>query len=62
MTIALTLPHEGETFTAAGCTFRILDDGGPTAVSTPPMSSRSWRATPPIPTGNSGSCLICFCL
>ena len=31
MTIALTLPREGESFTAAGCTFRILDDGGPTA-------------------------------
>ena len=31
MTLALTLPHEGEAFTVAGCTFRILDDGGPTA-------------------------------
>jgi len=31
MTIALTLPREGEAFTVAGCTFRVLDDGGPTA-------------------------------
>jgi len=31
MTIALSLPHSGETFTAAGCTFRVLDDGGATA-------------------------------
>jgi quercetin dioxygenase-like cupin family protein len=31
MTIALSLPHGGETFTAAGCTFRVLDDGGATA-------------------------------
>jgi len=31
MTIALNRPKDGETFTAAGCTFRILDDGGATA-------------------------------
>src|SRR4051794_20103820 len=31
MTIALNRPLDGETFTAAGCTLRILDDGGATA-------------------------------
>lgn len=31
MTVALSRPHDGETFEAAGCTFRILDDGTPAA-------------------------------
>lgn len=30
MTIALTLPRDGEAFTAAGCAYCVLDDGGPT--------------------------------
>ena len=31
MAVALNRPKDGETFTAAGCTFRVLDDGAATA-------------------------------